>query len=316
MLIFGRWGMPEASRPPSPFAITFPYEGSSREEGGVVTHQRKLGRATLTGKYQREHPVKYPVETAGDAAALLDIWEGAKVEKNDAYRRSDRTAEEAIGEDGVFALTLNPSPIQALIEEECGMETFYYLMQDEPALMERLIGAMYEKRRQEYRIAAESHYSLVIPVENTSTRLVSPSFYRKYSLEHMTEFARAMHSHGKKAIVHMCGHIRDLLPDFREAGIDGIHMLTDPPVGDCPFEMALQALGEEAILMGVLATDVFQGDGATPGDIRSAVKRALRDRVRESNFILCPAIDGIATPPWKLEAVRDAVEEFGYKGHA
>lgn len=30
-------------------------------------------------------------------------------------------------------------------------------------------------------------------------------------------------------------------------------------------------------------------------------------------FILCPCIDGLPTPLWKLQAVRDAVELYGQK---
>ena len=214
----------------------------------------------------------------------------------------------------MFAQTLFPSPVQMLIENECGSENFYYLLQDEPELMGRLIDAMYAKRRIEYEITAQkSPFQLAIPVENTSTTLISPDIYRKYSMPHITEYASIMHRNGKKAIIHMCGLLKNLLPSLKETGIDGIHALTEPTVGDCRFEEALDALGDDLIIIGVLSPTVFQGPSATEAQIRLCVKNTLTDRIRRSRFILWPAIDGLPTPVWRLKAVRDAVEAYGNK---
>ena len=313
ILMFGKYGMPDESRPVDPFTVTYPFGSSACEENGVWSHTRKLGRSVLVGKHSKGHPVKYPVETPEDAAVLLDFYDGAKIQKNENYMESLHAAERAVGEHGIFALTLEPSPVQLLIEIECGMENFYYLLQDAPDLMKRLIDAMYGIRRQEYQITAEAPYSLVIPVENTSTTMISPSFYHKYSLEHIAAFSEIMHANNKKAVIHMCGHLKNLLHEFKAARIDGIHALTEPTVGDCTYETALDVLGEETIIIGAPNVDKFQSPSATPESVRECVKTVLSDRIRQSNFILSPGIDGLPTPLWKMEVVRETVEEFGMK---
>jgi hypothetical protein len=181
ILIFGNYFCPEAIRPEAPFKLSVPFEYSSFMEGDVVSFERRLGKKKLSGITRNNHPIKYPVETKEDAETLLKIWSETQISPVPDYLDSARTVEAAIGDDGVFALTLHPSPIQTLIEEECGEENFYYLMQDEEELMDVLIHAMYRIRKKEYEIAAGVPYCLVIPVENTSSTLVSPAFYRKYT---------------------------------------------------------------------------------------------------------------------------------------
>jgi uroporphyrinogen-III decarboxylase len=122
-----------------------------------------------------------------------------------------------------------------------------------------------------------------------------------------------MHAFGKKAIVHMCGHLKALLPEIKETGIDGIHALTEPPVGTCSFENALDVLGEDLIIIGTLDPHVFLSPTAKPEEIEAAIKRIFNDRIKESNFILCARADGTPTPLWKYEMVKRAVEKYGVR---
>lgn len=101
------------------------------------------------------------------------------------------------------------------------------------------MAAMQACCRQEYEIVARrTPAEAVILVENTSSNLTSPAVYRKYSLPQVRDFVAATQRHGKKAILHMCGRLKDLLPEIRETGLDGIHGLTPPPFGDTTFQEA------------------------------------------------------------------------------
>lgn len=313
---FGSYGMPERSKPKYPFEIISNcMETTEFLNDGSSVFRRELRGNYLTQIVKNGHPIKYPVETRNDLSTLLDMWEASKINpvSDDCLESYSRTENE-LGDDGLFAPTLLPSPVQQLIENECGPENFYYLLNDYPELMEQTIGAMYGIRRIEYRLMAEkTPFELIIPVENTSTSLISPAIYRKYTLPHIREYADIMHRNGKKAVIHMCGHLKNLLNEFKEAGIDGIHALTPPTIGDCPYDAAFDVLGDELIIIGVLDPTVFQDPYATAGDIRACVKRTLTPRIKASNFILWPATDGLHTELWRLQAVRDAIEEFGVK---
>jgi uroporphyrinogen-III decarboxylase len=134
-----------------------------------------------------------------------------------------------------------------------------------------------------------------------------------YSLEHIWDYVSCMHANGKKAVVHMCGHLKALLNEIKETGMDGIHALTEPPVGTCTFEEALDFLGDDLVIIGCLDPCVFLNPNSTSEEIDAAVKKVLTGRVRESNLILGAGADGIPTPLWKYEAVSRAVEKYGVR---
>jgi hypothetical protein len=313
VMLFGIYYFPEAIRPGMPFELFMPGETIGRTEGDAHVTERILGNKKLVSKTQKGHPVKYFVETKEDLEILLDMWSQAGIKSLPGFGEKFKMTEAAMKNDGILALTIDPSPIQMLIEHECGPENFYYLMQDEPELMDEVITAIYRIRKQEYAISAVSDASVVIPVENTSSNLVSPAVFRKYTMGHLRDFADLMHQQGKKAIVHMCGHVKALLAEIKETGIDGIHALTEPPVGSCTFTEALDILGEDLIIMGTLSPHLFLSATVTRDEIIECIRHTLTDRIKKSNFILIAGADGIPTPLWKYDAVREGIECFGVK---
>ena len=318
---FGGYSMPDNTYAIYPYIIKSEYKHESRLlPNGVYENMRELFGKKLVSYTKNGYPVKYAVQTEQDIELLISMWQSSRFvritdEKQLAVcSESYQKINESIGGDGIFAPTLEPSPVQDLIENECGVENFYELLSDYPELMERLIDTMYAIRREEYQALAEmTPFECVIPVENTSTALISPKLYRKYSLPHMREFSEIMRKHGKKAIIHMCGHLKHLLPDLKETGMDGIHTLTPPSIGDCPFETALDILGDDLIIIGTLDGGVFQNPYSTYEDIKRCVKNTLTPRIKAANFILLAVADGIPTDVWRFEAVNEAVLDYGAK---
>ena len=78
---------------------------------------------------------------------------------------------EKIGERGIFAPTLRPSPVQQLLKYDMGVANFYYFLDDYPEDLDRLISEMYRCRQKEYEYAARNlPFDVIIPVENTITK--------------------------------------------------------------------------------------------------------------------------------------------------
>jgi hypothetical protein len=80
--------------------------------------------------------------------------------------------------------------------------------------------------------------------------MISPNYYKKYSLNHIRQFTSAAHEAGVRALVHMCGLLKDLMPLFGEAEIDGIHALSPPSIGNTPFEYAYKIMPEKFFALG------------------------------------------------------------------
>jgi len=312
---FGSFG--HENGPIYPYSMSFAHETAVTENEGSVVVERKIGGRGIRQIYKADRITKFSVETAGDLKVLIDIYEAADCvattgEELAKSKKSLVDFNAHLGEDGIYNATVNPSAVQMLIEFECGVENFYYLLSDERELMERAIEAIQNLRRKEYTAIAENMDILMaIPVENTSTRLTSPGVYRKYSLPHIREYTEIAHKNGKKSVIHMCGHLRGLLGEFKEAGIDGIHALTPPAVGDCPLEEALDILGEDIFAVNMIGSEFIHDPKATPETIGEHVKCSLTPRVKRARFLHAVQCDGIPTPMWKFEAVREAVEKYG-----
>ena len=79
-----------------------------------------------------------------------------------------------------------------------------------------------------------------------------------------------VHSYGKKVMIHC--HIRMVLEEFKEIGMDMLHPIEAPPMGDCTLTQAREVLGEDVVFVGNVQV----------GDIFSKSKEALRQIVKET----------------------------------
>jgi len=270
---------------------------------------RKTALGNLRMVTQNSHPVKYPVETIDDLRILKNIWSNAsyKEDSSDLFEKRLARMENRIGNDGIYAHTLGASPVQDLLEFEMGVMNFNYLLADHPEELEELMNIMHECRKQEYEILARrTSVECVIPVENTSTAMISPEQYEKYSLPQISDFVDIMHQYNKKAVIHMCGHLKALLPIIKETGLDGINALTPPPVGNTFVKDVMETFGEDFIILGgLLDGNVFHKENINKKDLWLELDKLFIPEVRKANFLLWAQADGIATPLEKFIAVQE-----------
>lgn len=269
-------------------------------EGELWTHELRCEAGALRSVWRRNHPQRYYVETLEDLLVYRRLWEGARYVPGD-----DGPAFAAInallGDDGVITRFWGPSTIPRLLETDFGTRAFYYLLHDHPAEIEALISLMHQRELEAFALLAAGPWDSVTLCENTSTYYISPDIYRRFNGPHVRDFAQAVQAAGKRAIIHMCGHVRNLLGDLRWVGADGAHALTPPPTGDTPWELALDALGDETIIFGALDPTIF-----TLGpleDIGPALDRLYTPRLRAAHFCLLVAADGLRVPAERFEAV-------------
>jgi len=116
------------------------------------------------------------------------------------------------------------------------------------------------------------------------------------------ERARLAHAAGKLYCHHSCGHIRDLLPLYRQTQMDAVHAFTAPPLGDVTVGEGRRALGDKiTIIAGV-------GALAEPMDDRAATRAKVGAMIREAapgdHFIVNVA----AFPHRTIEQTRFVVD--------
>jgi len=271
-----------------------------RSPAGTLVRERHLG-----------HPVRFPVTTLEKVRVYRTLWEGARFLARDdspPFQKVNRL----IGDDGVVTRFWGPSTIPKLLEQDMGTEAFYYLLHDHREEMEGLISAIHEKELEAFRILAQGPCDVVILIENTSTFYISPEVYRRYNGPHVRDFVDIVHQAGKTAIIHMCGHVRNILGLIKETGLDGIHALTPSPTGDTPWELAMDLLGDDQIIIGILDPSIFVSGPLE--EIPLALDELYTPRLRRANFCLWPAADGIVVPLERFQAVAAWMERNGGRG--
>jgi len=278
------------------------------EEHGRQVGRWRTPRGTLTALYENGHPLKYPVESLEDLKLYRSLWDTARYEARDDRKNWDRLERE-VGTDGVVTRFWGPTTIPRLLENDMGVVQFYYFMNDYPDLMKDLIAAMHQRELEAFDHLAAGPWPSVTLCENTSTYYISPRIYADYNMPHQRDFVGRMHAAGKTAILHMCGHVMNLLPLIRETGCDGIHTLTPPPTGDTPWEAALDAMGDDLIIMGALDPTIFAAGPIE--EIGPALSRLITPRLRKSPFVLCLMADGIPIEEARFRAVTRWMEANG-----
>ncbi|RKY29964.1 MAG: hypothetical protein DRP67_05515 [Candidatus Omnitrophota bacterium] len=67
--------------------------------------------------------------------------------------------------------------------------------------------------------------------------LISPEIFRKYFKKPLKKMAELAHRYGVKVMLHSCGSVRELIPDFIEIGIDILNPIQTTAKGMVPHEL-------------------------------------------------------------------------------
>jgi len=183
-----------------------------------------------------------------------------------------------------------------------GVEALAYLWADAPAALTDLFSVMEGNYLRQVEIAARSEADAIIGMDDTSTTVISPAMFEKFSLALTDGRSDTAHNAGKFYFHHSCGLIRDLLPLYRRTRMDAVHAYTTPPTGNATVADGRRLLG------GRITTIAGLGQLAGPMDDRAAVRESIRSMIREAepwdHFIL-----GLAAYPDKtVEQTRFVVD--------
>ena len=314
---FGNYGLTPEESVKSPCRLVMPQveEQSVQLEDGTVVSERRSPWGTLRAECKNGHPTKYPVQTPDDVTVLTEMWLSSRCEEDEGTEQTYRRFEEAAGDDALYVAAVEGSPVQQLIQYEAGVESFYYLLNDARERVERLLDAMHQRRSEEMRICARRMpCEAIILVENTSSTLISPRVYRDLSLPQLRDYARILHDHGKRAILHMCGLLNDLLDDIAETNLDAINGLTPPAFGDTEFGDVLDRYVEDFVIWGgVFLGEVLHKADVIYDEIAAVLERIYTPRLRKANFLLWIVVDGIPTSLDRFCMIGDWMDKHGAK---
>ena len=256
------------------------------EKGTLLIRQYEIPGHILTSKsiYTKESPfIPFPLEpfikTAEDIEAFIYIKKKEKyIERFSNFIKEDNR----IGEAGIATDTAPTSPIQDIIQHLIGIEKFYTVFfTDHLNELEKLMEVMHEKNLEAYKLLANSPASVVISYENTSTTLVSPAIYEKYSLPYIDDYADILHKKNKIFLTHRCGKLIGLVGLLKKGKDDGIIDISPEPTGDLNIWDARETWPDKIVQGGLDPTMFTQW---SPGKVKDYVRFILnktgsRDRL-------------------------------------
>ena len=115
--------------------------------------------------------------------------------------------------------------------------------------------------------------------------MISPETWRRFIKPRLARMCERIRRGGKKVYLHSCGHVRPLVPDFVEVGVDILQPL-QPEAMDI-FEIK-RTFGRELCLAGGIGTQRTLPFG-TPQDVRREVDACLDRMAAGGGYIMAPA---------------------------
>ena len=250
------------------------------------------------------HPVEFPIKSRDDLLAARTLYAHNRFEASAERLGQAQARLRQVGDRGIVMTGMGISPWMNLLQHQIGPENIYYFLADFPAELDELIAVMHEERLRFLRaLLPNCPYDYICSVENTSTTLLSPAIFERYCWPHLNDYGRLIREHGKHHVLHMCGHLRALLPRINELPAMAIEAFTSPPVGNTTLADRARLAPETAIIGGTNATLWLQ-----PAEgIFEAIERSLAEAGALAGVVLTSA--GVMPPACPIEKIRQ-VRDF------
>jgi hypothetical protein len=245
----------------------------------VFTDEMLDGGASMS--WVTEHAIREPA----DFETVGYIFSHLKVEAQfDGYLA--RCAE--VGERGVVVgyLLGTASPMHHIMKELMPVERFFYAMADCREKVERLAERMepfYERLK---GIGASSPAEIVHLGANYDDSITYPSFFERYILPALRDYAETLHRTGKYLMTHTDGENRGLLPLYLRAGFDIADSLCPYPMTRVHFEDYLKTFSGCITIWGGIPSILLCPDSTPEDQFRRSIDAMIERYGRQSRFIL------------------------------
>ncbi len=135
---------------------------------------------------------------------------------------------------------------------------------------------------------------------------VSIMHWRKYIKPKLAEYVKYAHDGGAKFVVHSCGNIGQIFPDFVEIGIDGVESLK-PKNND--LKMYREKYPEITLIGTIDDSEMLIYE--SPEFIRNCIKKSIKSLGKKGGYIPGPTNFLLDQPPENIVALFKSIQEFG-----
>jgi len=152
---------------------------------------------------------------------------------------------------GMKVITMGPGGILENVMWLLGYEGASYLLYDDEPLVRDMFEAVATRIIAYFdRVASLDVVGAVVLGDDMGFKtqtLLSPEVYREHLFPWYRKLIATVHSHGKPAILHACGNLKEVMPDLISCGWDARHSFEDAIQ---PVWEAKAAYGNDIALLG------------------------------------------------------------------
>ena len=135
---------------------------------------------------------------------------------------------------------------------------------------------------------------------------INVKHWRKFIKPILAKYVKLVHDEGAKFILHSCGNIGEIFPDFIEIGIDGVQSLKPQ---NNNLRMYREKYPEITLLGTIDDSKMLIYD--SPEYIRNSVKENIELLGKKGGYIPGPTNFLLDHPPENVVALFKAIQEFG-----
>ena len=149
---------------------------------------------------------------------------------------------------------MGESGLMTFVEWYAGVEEAHYLLADYPDEVEELFDVMHQNFLKRFEVSIEhSPADTLHLLENTSTTLISPGQYEEYCYPQIVQYGNMAHQGGQKLMLHMCGHLKAILPLLGNLPADAFEAFTTPTIGNATLAEGRAACPDKCLVGGTNA---------------------------------------------------------------
>ncbi len=216
-----------------------------------------------------------------------------------------------------------PEPAGGLFEQSCWLRGFEDFLADlalNLSIVESLLDRLVEFRLRYWTLLLKElgdYIDIVAEADDVATQdslMCSPQLFRKIFKPRYKIIFDHIKKEAKKPVyivVHSCGAIRELIPDFIEVGVDALN----------PVQVSAAGMDTRSLKKDFGADITFWGGGVdtqkvlphgTPQQVREEVKRRIDDLAPGGGFVFATVHNIQAdVPPENIVAMWETLQEYG-----
>ena len=208
-----------------------------------------------------------------------------------------------LGNKGLMMIDIG-DPLLPLYGIMCAEDFSIFSLTDYDKILE-FTDEMYKRVYSYYKYLLDNDVGevfFIVGAEFAGPPLVSPMKFKEMSSRYVKGLCDLIRSYGKHSIVHYHGQLFQILDGMKDIGMDGLHTIEAPPIGDCTISQARDVLGKDTILIGNIQYDDLAR--LSVDEIDELVRLAIAEG-RSGKFILSPSAG-----PYETSLTAKQVENY------